>query len=1225
MTLTVNTTNITSGPYPGNGIADTFSYTFKVEDKTQLSVYETDDSDVETLLTVDTDYTVLGIGDDPGGTIVRVAGALPLNFEWYIRSDYKETQLTAFSSQGAFFPDLHENAMDKLTFLIQQLLDEKSRSPSVSISYSGDLPLTLDDPVAGLLLRWKDDLSGLENTSGSSLPATSGIVFIETYGGVGDDGTDNLVAFTVAAADLMAGVITSLQLTAEKIYHVTIDVGNTLYINFIEGNGATIVVNGGGELTYIGGPTNLILNNVDFVKVGGKLTPADLLSAGKPVYRDTDNLTTMETVKLNKTSFTALTTYSNKDSWEDPTDVDQSRAARVIRFTGDDIDVSHIKVRGFARGITITPKVAASGLGTAKHKVIDVEGQNCELLVQLTVFDQDRNGNASDFTETFATGECRNIRINNSTAQAAWWVQQTHASPRTIAGLDSLLVEAHHNNQLVIDNVGGRSVHERPLYNQSGNAIIQNSHDRISGGGGHQIKIDLAAYPETYRQHNTIQDCSHRGTNDSASDWAFYSQADCLLKGLYSTRTNGNTGRFCLSINRKNKDCRFIEGTTEFAGVGIFVNVPQFDTTAFATPGEASQENWIFQDYKLHNVYSTDAVLGSVFGTLTDPNGFPIITFKNTLFKNIEHSFTHEDILNDGGLTSRYSFDLPKMEIVKIRDCNTIFRFTPWRNRECTDIEVIGCNFTQHSNVAAVTAFDKLKPLQTVGLPYIAPLFTPPSTSTITTDSADGSSQDVIDSTADFVSDGVAAGWIAVNQTTGARGEVLSVTDLNTLRLTSGGLFAGGDADGNNNDFVIGDVYYVYAPLNASGASGSGDYRTSVTLTDVSSETEFQSTVETGTVTTPDVAGEVLIDSAATFLSITVKGDTVLNTTDGSDGIVLSVDSDVQLTLTGALENGSDNQWDASDGYDVIHNNVQIGDVVRNITDDSWGRISSITDADNLVMALGLQGGTDNDFEVGDVYRIFPQVWTADKFDFEINSPLNLSQIPSIDPTKWKAHFRKMINTGLVTPFDHLVTLVFETFIEDNKAYNETFTFVELDCTIKVKLGNEQLKFYWHSNSQELDLISSVNPVVLATDIGNISTNIAFYHEPVGNTFVLRTTSTSLAGGEVTITFDTEEGIDNGVDDTGVHTGTSYTLERNDNKRPQTFDNAAAITLTVPAGLGDFNCDIIQKGLGVVTVTPSGTTVNSRSGRLRTNQQHAVTHLQSTAEDVFYYSGDTQN
>ena len=158
--MTINTKKVTSGPYAGNDIADTFSYTFKINDKTQLSVYETDDQGVETLLTLDTHYTVNSIGNS--GTVTRNAGALPTNYQWFIRSNYEETQLTAFGSQGPFFPDIHENAMDHLTMLIQQILDQNDRSLNVSESYTGPLPLMLDNPVSGYGVRWSADLSTLE-------------------------------------------------------------------------------------------------------------------------------------------------------------------------------------------------------------------------------------------------------------------------------------------------------------------------------------------------------------------------------------------------------------------------------------------------------------------------------------------------------------------------------------------------------------------------------------------------------------------------------------------------------------------------------------------------------------------------------------------------------------------------------------------------------------------------------------------------------------------------------------------------------------------------------------------------------------------------------------------------------------------------------------------------------------------------------------------------------
>ena len=146
--MTVNTLNITSGPYVGNNLNDTYSYDFTVADKTQLSVYETTDLGVQSLLVVDTDYTVVDAGVDGGGTVVRVAGNLPTDYQWYIRSNYIANQLTAFPSQGPFFPEVHENQMDHLTFLIQQILDSKDRSFRLDDSIDIDGVFTIAQDAA---------------------------------------------------------------------------------------------------------------------------------------------------------------------------------------------------------------------------------------------------------------------------------------------------------------------------------------------------------------------------------------------------------------------------------------------------------------------------------------------------------------------------------------------------------------------------------------------------------------------------------------------------------------------------------------------------------------------------------------------------------------------------------------------------------------------------------------------------------------------------------------------------------------------------------------------------------------------------------------------------------------------------------------------------------------------------------------------------------------------
>jgi len=263
--MTVNSTNIVSGPYPGNGIADTFNYGFRIEDKTQLKVFETDDEGVETELTVDTDYTVAGIGVDAGGTVTRVAGALPTGYTWYIRSDYDQTQLTAFGSQGGFFPDVHEAAMDKLTFLIQQIQDLLNRSLRVSESYTGSSITALPNPASQNYLRWKTDLSGLENVE--VVTPTGSVTVGVNIGNIVeliDDGSGNAVFPSAQLKNLPADAVDTAQIvdravTVAKIAALT---SSRALATDLNGN---IVVSDvtAAELAYLDGVTSNIQDQLD--------------------------------------------------------------------------------------------------------------------------------------------------------------------------------------------------------------------------------------------------------------------------------------------------------------------------------------------------------------------------------------------------------------------------------------------------------------------------------------------------------------------------------------------------------------------------------------------------------------------------------------------------------------------------------------------------------------------------------------------------------------------------------------------------------------------------------------------------------------------------------------------------------------------------------------------------------------------------------------------------
>lgn len=86
--------------------------------------------------------------------------------------------------------------------------------------------------------------------------------------------------------------------------------------------------------------------------------------------------------------------------------------------------------------------------------------------------------------------------------------------------------------------------------------------------------------------------------------------------------------------------------------------------------------------------------------------------------------------------------------------------------------------------------------------------------------------------------------------------------------------------------------------------------------------------------------------------------------------------------------------------------------------------------------------------------------------------------------------------------------------------------------------------------------------------------------------------------------------------DTTTQTGTTYTLLIGDVGRYVTLNNAASITLTVPASVfaaGD-TVNVVQLGAGQVTVTAgAGMTLNSEGSKLKLKAQYAVATILFTS------------
>lgn len=116
--MTVST-EVDHNEYTGNGVTTTFPYTFRIFQKSDLVVQVVDLDENLTVLALDTDYTVTGAGGYTGGNVI-LSTALTNGYQISISREIPVTQETDLRNQGKFFAEVHEDAFDKLTMLIQQ-------------------------------------------------------------------------------------------------------------------------------------------------------------------------------------------------------------------------------------------------------------------------------------------------------------------------------------------------------------------------------------------------------------------------------------------------------------------------------------------------------------------------------------------------------------------------------------------------------------------------------------------------------------------------------------------------------------------------------------------------------------------------------------------------------------------------------------------------------------------------------------------------------------------------------------------------------------------------------------------------------------------------------------------------------------------------------------------------------------------------------------------------
>lgn len=201
----------------GNDVKTAFDFPFKIFEEGDIEVYKIDqDTGVATLQVLNTDYTV-EINDTSEGGTVTYTVAPTSDEDSFIDRVVEYTQPVIVPEVGPLREVSISNALDRNTILAQQLLNLLSLSLKLP-STSEYEDLTVPDPVSQKILRWKADLSGLENAD---------LTVTETqYNGTISAGNDADKAASPSANDIYVAVDTG------RIYKCFTAGTWTLSINF---------------------------------------------------------------------------------------------------------------------------------------------------------------------------------------------------------------------------------------------------------------------------------------------------------------------------------------------------------------------------------------------------------------------------------------------------------------------------------------------------------------------------------------------------------------------------------------------------------------------------------------------------------------------------------------------------------------------------------------------------------------------------------------------------------------------------------------------------------------------------------------------------------------------------------------------------------------------------------------------------------------------------------
>lgn len=149
--------------FEGNGTTGPFSFEIQFFANTDILVSRNSVAGINSVLVEGVDYTLAGARSAEGGT-VNLTEALAVGEILIIDRELPFEQLTAFRNQGAFFPEIHEDAIDRNIMLLQQI---NNRALMFPLRHAVPGPIPFPALAASKFLRTNPAGTGLEFVASS--------------------------------------------------------------------------------------------------------------------------------------------------------------------------------------------------------------------------------------------------------------------------------------------------------------------------------------------------------------------------------------------------------------------------------------------------------------------------------------------------------------------------------------------------------------------------------------------------------------------------------------------------------------------------------------------------------------------------------------------------------------------------------------------------------------------------------------------------------------------------------------------------------------------------------------------------------------------------------------------------------------------------------------------------------------------------------------------------